>query len=213
MGTGATVHQKDHEKNSAPQSLYSLDPLNSQSCLVSNSVGDRDSPQKRQDHTSTGIRMSKSQQRTQYEHEAQDLFRSRCSLRVILNFLRKVPWHVFQSSPSHDRNIVGQHSQSTQQSSAYVLFGMYHHGGTIGTTNITRECPWIARLINQVLLHYYPNMTWTSVTISLNSQTEPHRDKFNLPGSQNMIIPLQKPDQGGESVDRRRPKDRSVSRV
>ena len=65
-------------------------------------------------------------------------------------------------------------------------------------TTITKECPWLTRVINKVVGHTDPQFTWTSVTVSLNSQTEPHRRKFNLQGSQNIVIPIKKPEQGAE---------------
>ena len=73
---------------------------------------------------------------------------------------------------------------------------MYSRGGMQGIATWTKECPWVARLLNKQ--HYDPNHTWTSVTVSLNTQTEPHIDIFNLPGSRNLVVPVIQPHHGGE---------------
>ena len=193
MAIGATDHQKDHEKNDAPSLVYSFDSLCKSCCVVRSGDGKSASCQSPGPGEIPG---SKRKQRQGLELRARDILCNNPKIETLKQFLRQVPWDIYQPSPSHDRNIVD--TPGDEQPSAYASFGMYARGGMWGLTVLTQECPWMCRVLNAVVHHYSPQMTWTSLTISLNSQAEPHKDKFNLVGSQNIVIPLEKPDSGGE---------------
>ena len=119
-------------------------------------------------------------------------------MKDLLGFLRQVTWQDFHSGPSHERSALNKREHEEPQASAFAGFGMYSHGGMQGTTNWTKECPLLTRLLNRVVQHYSPNQVWTSVTVSYNMRTETHKDKFNLQGSYNNVIPVIKPQHGGE---------------
>ena len=193
MAIGATDHQKDHEKNNAPSYVYSSDSLCKSCCVVRNVHGGIPSCQNPETEGNQG---SKRQRRQVLEHKARDVLGNNPKIDTLKQFLRQVPWDIYQPSPSHDRSIVDKAGE--EQPSAYASFGMYARGGMWGLTVLTQECPWMCRVLNAVVQHYSPHMTWTSLTISLNSQAEPHKDRFNLVGSQNIVIPLEKPSSGGE---------------
>ena len=75
---------------------------------------------------------------------------------------------------------------------------MFVHGGVVGVTRATREYPWTARVMTRLLQGVDADFRMTSVILVCNCQSQPHRDVHNLPGSQNMIVPVMYPTQGGE---------------
>ena len=198
MDSGAIDHQKGQKKNSASSVLYSADPLCDSQCLLSSEHGEfhrfRSGPYPCQ----SVPKRSKGLGRKHWEEQAHRLLKEQRPIKELLDFLRQVTWQDFHSGPSHERSALNKHEPEEPQAFAYAGFGMCSHGGMHGTTNWTRECPWLTRLLNRVVQHYSPNQVWTSVTVSYNMRTEPHKDKFNLQGSRNVVIPVIKPQQGGE---------------
>ena len=80
---------------------------------------------------------------------------------------------------------------------AYVTFGMYVHGGIVGITTVTKQYPWISRVLTALIQKSDPKHRFTSVGISCNASTEPHRDVYNSEQYQNLIVPLVYPKTGG----------------
>ena len=198
MAIGAPDQQKDSKKHRAPSDVYRCDPLWEQRCLGSD-VGEK-SQGFLNSHTSQdqAPKVSRSRSRQDWDAHAHQLLKEERPIQDLLKFLRHVPWQDFHTSQSHDRSALNKTTSEKHKDSAYAGFGMYSRGGVQGITTWTKECPWITRLLNKVIQHYDPNHTWTSVTVSFNTQTEPHRDIFNLPGSKNMAIPVIQPHHGGE---------------
>ena len=198
MDNGANDHQKGQEKNSASSVLYSTDPLCESQCLLSSEHGKAhhfcSGPSPCQDVP----RRSKGSSRKYWEQQAHRLLKEQRPIKDLVEFLQQVTWQDFHSGSSQERSALNKHKPEKPQASAYAGFGMYSHGGMHGTTNWTKECPWLTRLLNRVIQHYSPQQVWTSVTVSYNMRTEPHKDKFNLQGLHNVIIPVIKPQQGGE---------------
>ncbi|CAE7361897.1 RE2 [Symbiodinium sp. CCMP2592] len=68
----------------------------------------------------------------------------------------------------------------------YFTYGMFTHGGVVGTTTKTREHDNVARYLNGFARHYLGDKaTWTSVSLSRNTGTEVHHDFNNLKGTAN----------------------------
>ena len=75
---------------------------------------------------------------------------------------------------------------------------MYVHGGVVGITKVARNFPWLTRLITYLVRLSDPDHHFTSVGISCNACAEPHRDSYNSERHDNLVIPLEYPDTGGE---------------
>ena len=160
MDSGAQDHQKDRKKCSAPGELYSQDPFPQSCCVVSHGQGESFCFHGSQQGPGHAKRENKSQRRHMCEVEAQQLLKNQRPIQDLLGFLQQVPWHVFHSGPSHARPALHKEDPSEAHQSAYAGFGMYSQGGMRGLTNLTKECPWMTRLLNVV--------TWLSVIIAPN---------------------------------------------
>ena len=75
------------------------------------------------------------------------------------------------------------------------VLGMYQHGGIIGITNSTQCYPGFTRLLARVLRDCWPEQCFTSLALVTCAEIAPHKDKFNLPGS-NLLLPLKLPKGG-----------------
>ncbi|CAE7909075.1 RE2, partial [Symbiodinium sp. KB8] len=130
------------------------------------------------------------------EDQAKKILLAKSGIQVVKNFLKQVPWHELSESSSRDRVIVKD--SEAQKPPAYVSFGMYVHGGVVGITKVARSFPWLTRLITYLVRLSDPNHRFTSVGISCNACAEPHRDSYNSERHDNLVIPLEYPDTGGE---------------
>ncbi|CAE7227129.1 GIP, partial [Symbiodinium sp. CCMP2456] len=81
---------------------------------------------------------------------------------------------------------------------AYVVFGMYVHGGKVGVTRVSREFPNLTQVLSRICRETNPQHQFTSITISRNTQSSPHRDSYNSAEIPNLVIPLEYPRAGGE---------------
>ena len=79
-----------------------------------------------------------------------------------------------------------------------MIFGMFTHGGVNGLTRVTREYQAVARCLALALKLSCPEFHVTSLCITCNTTSHPHRDVFNLQGTSNAIIPIVSPSKGGE---------------
>ena len=75
---------------------------------------------------------------------------------------------------------------------------MFTRGGVNGLTRVTREYPALARCLALALKMSCPEFLVTSLCITCNTTSHPHRDVFNLQGTSNAIIPIVLPNKGGE---------------
>ena len=93
-------------------------------------------------------------------------------------------WDVARSLP--DRLSAGE-------SSKYLLFGWYKHGGLTGVATITQAIPGLVRLLNALLWQVHPTGTWTTLALFSSAVVAPHTDPRNLKPSYNYVLPLALP--------------------
>ncbi|CAE7678552.1 RE2, partial [Symbiodinium sp. CCMP2456] len=95
----------------------------------------------------------------------------------------------------------------------YFTYGMFTHGGVVGTTTKTREDDNVIRFLNGFGRHHLgPKATWASVSLSRDIATELHHDYRNLAGTSNYTISVGQRSGGGlwiedRSLDEDAPKD------
>ena len=136
--------------------------------------------------------------RARVEEEAQDVLRKACSPEELKQFLQRVPWHVFQLRKERCRSNLEKITRRQGKPSAYVMFGTFTHGGVNGLTRVTREYPGVARCLALAVKTWCPGQVVTSICMTCNTKSHPHRDIFNLEQTPNLIIPIIKPKKGGE---------------
>ena len=93
-------------------------------------------------------------------------------------------WDVARSMPNR---------LSAGESSKYLLFGWYKHGGLTGVTTITQAIPGLVRLLNALLGQVHPTGTWTTLALFSSAVAAPHTDPRNLKPSYNYVLPLALP--------------------
>ena len=136
--------------------------------------------------------------RARVEEEAQDVLRKSGSPDELQHFLQRVPWHVFQLRKERCRSTLEKISRKQGKPSAYVIVGTFTHGGVNGLTRVTREYPGVARCLALAVKTWCPGQVVTSICMTCNTKSHPHRDTFNLEQNPNLIIPIIKPKKGGE---------------
>eukprot|EP00439_Symbiodinium_sp_Y106_P029222 s9476_g3.t1 len=77
-------------------------------------------------------------------------------------------------------------------------FGVFRHGGTIGWLTGIVEYPSLSKALNRLVLEACPEASFTSVMVSCNTPKVMHRDLNNDYNTLNYIVPLAKPDRGGD---------------
>ena len=105
---------------------------------------------------------------------------SEASANQLKGFLKNIPWN--QLSRTHkDRSLITMEAvpESTMDP-AYVVFGMYVHGGVVGVTRISKTYPWLTRALCSTVRSCDPAAQVTSIGISCNCKAKAHRDKYNL---------------------------------
>ena len=206
MDKGAHAHQKVFGKEIAPVDVYSYESL-SHEAKPSKVCEATDVMQFSKPYLCFTATLEKPQQvlckssgnlkPEDIEPQARSLLQAKATDESLKHFLRKVPWHMLCSS-SRERSVVMQEDDARNtKRSAYVVFGMYTHGGIVGVTKVTRQYPWLTRVLCEVFKSHDKINRVTSFGISCNCKAQAHRDKYNLSCSENTIIPLQKPRTGG----------------
>ena len=79
----------------------------------------------------------------------------------------------------------------------HYLFGAFRHGGVVGLTNNIRLRAGMAMLLSQLAKQALPDATFTTVALSVNAQTLPHKDSTKSPSSVSHWIPVSLPKAGG----------------
>eukprot|EP00439_Symbiodinium_sp_Y106_P026580 s3624_g3.t1 len=77
-------------------------------------------------------------------------------------------------------------------------FGVYRHGGTVGWLSGLVEFPELSKVLARIVLEINPVAAFTSVMVSYNAPRAMHKDFNNDYQTQNYVVPIQCPDQGGE---------------
>ena len=133
------------------------------------------------------------------EPRAKMLLEQEASLLQLKNFLNN--WHLLSPASSHERSCIGEGSSATAgeyREPAYVVFGMFVHGGVTGVTRVSQACPYITRVLTRVVQLTNPQHESTSAGVSVNKLLQPHRDSRNARETPNLIVPLEHPASGGE---------------
>ena len=79
------------------------------------------------------------------------------------------------------------------ESSGYLLFGWYKHGGLTGVSSVTGMIPGVVQLLNALLAQAHPRGTWTTLGLFFSAVAGPHADRRNEKKSYNYILPLALP--------------------
>ena len=100
-------------------------------------------------------------------------------------------WQVVQSArlrgqrTKRDRLLEDQDPGSRVQ---MWVFGMYCHGGITGLTSLTRERPFLTRLLVRLIRQELPDLSFTTVSLAIDSTLKPHRDLANAVNSRAGIV-------------------------
>ena len=146
-------------------------------------------PAKPRDHVPEG---------EQIDQRAQALIENKASLAEMRQFLRQVPWHELRSSSSTPRSVAIMSTDDQKRPSAYLTFGLFVHGGVVGVTRVSRQYPWLTQVLVQVVTQTQPNHPFSSISVSCNVKAKPHRDSYNSLDIPNLVIPIMRPQSGGE---------------
>ena len=79
------------------------------------------------------------------------------------------------------------------ESSGYLLFGWYKHGGVTGVSNITTVLPGVVQLLNTLLHQVTSTGSWTTIGLFFSAAAAPHADRRNAKGTCNYVLPLALP--------------------
>ena len=82
---------------------------------------------------------------------------------------------------------------SAGQSSAYLLFGWFKHGGLTGVSAATGMMPGVVELLNTLLERAHPDGLWTTLGLFFNAAAGPHVDRRNAKDTCNYVLPLALP--------------------
>ena len=75
------------------------------------------------------------------------------------------------------------------QKVAIHVFGLYRHGGVVGTTLGVRQRPWLARFLSEVVkAHIPPGTTFTTMSLNFNTTMRLHRDGNNQAGAKAYLM-------------------------
>ncbi|CAE7821609.1 GIP [Symbiodinium sp. CCMP2592] len=84
-----------------------------------------------------------------------------------------------------------------QRSSFHILLGAYSHRAFSGVSRNSLRYPELNHYINYYLRHWLPQQSWSSISVSLNGKTWPHKDYHNCKGTVNVIHGLGPYEEGG----------------
>ena len=135
------------------------------------------------------------------EPKAKRLLEQEASLSQLKSFLKTVPWDLLSPASCPERSCVVDGYQTSSDESrepAYVMFGMFVHGGITGVTKVTKAYPFLSRVLARIIQLTNPQHEFTSIGVSVNQMAQPHKDSYNSRDNPNLIIPLEYPLSGGE---------------
>ena len=79
------------------------------------------------------------------------------------------------------------------ESSTYLMFGWFKHGGLTGLSSITHQLPGVVQLLNALLAQAHPSGTWTTLGLFFAAVAGPHVDRRNVQSTYNYVLPLALP--------------------
>ena len=132
------------------------------------------------------------------EPAAKELLENKGDVSECKRLLRKIPWSLLKEPRPSSRTITESSQGDHTRPGAYVMFGMFVHGGVVGKTQVTQRFPWLTKLLAQVIQLTQPEHSFTTIAVSCNTSVEPHRDSYNSKVLPNLVIPLDFPKAGGE---------------
>ena len=132
------------------------------------------------------------------EDKARELVQREADIHDLKSFLQIVPWQHVQNRWSKLHRTTAQPSPAAGKPPAYLMFGTYMHGGIVGVTRVSLKFPWLTRAIARLMKLSDPQQPFTSIGISCNIKSCPHRDSYNSKQHKNLLIPIAVPKAGGE---------------
>ncbi|CAE7448719.1 GIP, partial [Symbiodinium sp. CCMP2592] len=132
------------------------------------------------------------------EEPAKQLLDQQAPLPELKKFLRSIPWDKLKTHSAGTRTGLELLETEDNKNPAYVVFGMFVHGGKVGITRVSRDFPWLTQVLVRMIKLTDPHQQVTSITISRNTRSTPHRDSFNSLAIPNIVIPFEYPRAGGE---------------
>ena len=148
------------------------------------------------------------------ELKAKELLENEATLTQLKNFLKSVPWHLLSPQGPRMRECVKAGEvppRSDQKTPAYIMFGMFVHGGITGITKASKAYPYITRVLTKVIQQVNPQHPFTTVGVSMNNLAQPHKDSYNSREIPNLIVPLEYPTAGGEIWTAQPPRAQQVA--
>ena len=79
------------------------------------------------------------------------------------------------------------------ESSKYLLFGWFKHGGITGVSALTSTLPGVVQVLNALLTQAHPGGQWTTLGLFFSAVAEPHTDRRNTKHTCNYVLPLALP--------------------
>ena len=140
------------------------------------------------------LRREETYQATTAESESQDLLNSEAEAREMLNkdsISFSEVWDLVQRAglkgqrSRRERLIEGTKDGDRVQ---IWLFGMYCHGGITGLTSLTRERPFLTRLLARLVRQELPGLSFTSISLAIDATLKPHRDLANAVDTRSDIM-------------------------
>ena len=65
------------------------------------------------------------------------------------------------------------------------LWGLFRHGGIVNVTKLSKDKPWMAKVLNKSLGQRFPGCFWTSAVLIRGGASLVHRDTQNAEGTFN----------------------------
>ena len=100
-------------------------------------------------------------------------------------------WRVVQEARLRGQRTRRDRLLESQEQGSRVqmwVFGMYCHGGITGLTSLTRERPFLTRLLVRLIRQELPSLSFTTVTLAIDATLKPHRDLANAINSRAGIV-------------------------
>ena len=101
-------------------------------------------------------------------------------------------WQVVQEAHLKGQRTRRQEKMVNQSSDRVQIwiFGMFCHGGMSGITTITRQRPFLRKLLVRFLKQELPALSFTTIALAIDATLKPHRDLANAKYSQAGILGL-----------------------
>ena len=125
------------------------------------------------------------------DEEVRAVWSSEARAKELLNqdaLTYEAVWQVVQEAHLKGQRTRRQEKMVDQSSDRVQIwiFGMFCHGGMSGVTNITRQRPFLCKLLVRFLKQELPTLSFTTIALAIDATLKPHRDlanaKYSLAG-------------------------------